>query len=336
PLVLAWCRPLDPGLWRRRWLEAALGFAVVAAVSALAVYNDHPLSPLAIPALVWSALRLRQRGATLAVAVLAGFAVQATIHYVGAFEDHSLAWRVLDTQMFLAAASISTLCLAAIVTERETYAADLWASRARLLEGGDRERRLLLNDIHDGVQQSLTALIIHLHLAAETARQEPARAEALFYVAEQETELVINELRELAHGRQPPVLADLGLAAAIRSLANSSPIPVNVHELPEVRLPGSTETTAYFVLAEALTNAHKHANASLIQLRAALSHRILHLEVADNGTGGASESRGSGLQGMRDRVEAIGGTLDIDSSDTYGTRIAADIPIDPFAPYRPA
>jgi signal transduction histidine kinase len=328
-LALAWVRPLFPNLWRRRRVEALLGFATVTGLSALALYRDRPLTYIVYPALIWSAIRLRQRGATLAVALAAGFAVWGTTRYVGPFHVKSLDPSVLETQLFIGVASFSTLCLAAVVTEREKFAERLWASRARLVEAADTERRRLERDLHDGAQQRVTALMVRLRLAAERVREEPARADAVFEATEHELEMVIDELRELARGRCPPMLAQQGLAAAITAIAQNSPVPIKVVELPAARLSERAETTAYYVLAEAVTNAQKHALASSIRLRARIAHGALQVEIVDDGVGGAAEAKGSGLQGLRDRVEAVGGTFEVDTIVGHGTRVAARIPTDP-------
>jgi signal transduction histidine kinase len=329
PLALAWFRPLHPNLWRNRRVEAGLGFAAIIALSALSFHSHRPLVYLVFPGLIWSALRLRQQGATVAVAVSAGFAVWATTHYVGPFLSHSLTRSVLETQLYVAVASFSTLCLAAVVTERERFAERLWASRARLVGAADAERRRLERDIHDGAQQRVTALMVRLRLGAERARAAPELAQPLFDAAEQELAVIIAELRELGHGRYPPMLAQQGLATAITGIAHNCPIPMKVVELPTSRLPDATEATAYYVLAEAVTNVQKHARATSIRLRAGIGRGVLALEIVDDGVGGATETGGSGLQGLRDRVEALGGVFEVDTIVGHGTRVAAEIPIEP-------
>jgi signal transduction histidine kinase len=336
PLVLAWSRPVDRGMWRERRLEAILAPLAVAGLSALAVSTGRPpalahtsvsskvLSYLVFPALIWTAVRLGQRGATLAVAVAAGFAVWATTHYTGPFYSSSLSRSVLETQLFILVASLVTLSLAAAVNEREQFAKRLWASRVRLAAAADTERRRLRRDLHDGTQQRLTALMVRLRLAAE--HTEPGRAEALFQAATSELGHAIDELRDLAHGNHPAVLVERGLAAAIADLAGRSSIHTELVEVPATRLPEAVEAAAYFVVVEAVTNAQKHARASSIRLRAGISRGVLALEVTDDGVGRAVETEGSGLQGLRDRVEALGGTFNVDSRIGRGTRITATIP----------
>jgi len=332
PLALAWYRPPPPAWWSGRVLEATLTLAAVAGLSELALRSHRPLTYLVFPALIWAALRFGQRGATLAVAVAAGFTVWETTHYVGPFVFHSITRSVLTTQLFLMVAALSTLCLAAVVSERERFAEGLRASRARMVEAVDAERRRLEHNLHDGAQQRLIALAVHLGLAAEQAQQAPRQSAPLFKKAETELLLAIDELRELAHGIHPPMLTDLGLAYTIKNVAARSTVPVKLLELPSTRLDDTAEATAYYVIAEAITNAQKHAHAASIWVRATVGPGTLHVEVLDDGDGGAAESLGLGLQGLRDRVEAIGGTFAVDSLTGRGTRIAAEIPAAPAAP----
>jgi signal transduction histidine kinase len=329
PLALAWAQP-RPRPWRGRgaW-EGALVIAAVVALSAIALSGDLPLTYMVFPALVWAALRLGQRGSTLAVAVAAGMAVGITANEVGAFVTHSITDSALSTQLYLAVSALSTLCLAAVVSEREAFAERLTASRARLVEAAAGERRRIEQNLHDGAQQRLTALAVRLHLAAEQARDAPEIAVGRLEAAEEEVSAAIEELRELAHGIHPSVLTVYGLAHALRGVAVRSAIPVRLVELPATRVDATAEVTAYFVVSEAITNARKHADATSIEVRAAASRGVLHVEVVDDGRGGATESAGSGLQGLRDRVEAIGGSFEVDSADGRGTRIVAVLPATP-------
>jgi signal transduction histidine kinase len=326
PLALAWYRPL-PSWGRGRLLELSIVLAAVTGLSALAFTSHRPLTYLVFPALIWAALRFGQRGATLAVAVTVGFAVWNTTHYAGPFAFESITRSVLSSQLFIAVAALSTLCLAAVVAERETAARGLGRSRARLVEAADTERRRLEHDLHDGAQQRLTALAYHLDRAAEEARDDPERTAGLFAGASEEVTLAIDELRALAHGIHPAVLTDLGLADAIKVVAGRSAVPVRLLALPSVRLTDTVEATAYFVVAEAVTNAQKHASASRIAVRATVAGDVLRVAVADDGVGGAAASAGSGLEGLRDRVEAIGGSLAVTSVAGRGTHIAAVIPV---------
>jgi signal transduction histidine kinase len=252
--------------------------------------------------------------------------VWATTHYIGPFVFSSITESVLTTQLFIAVASGTTLALAAVVSERDEFAARLQGSRARLVRAADDERLRIEHNLHDGAQQRLTALAIYLGMASEEAAQTPARAPALFDRAERDLLLAIDELRELAHGMHPPALRLQGLAGALATLTASSTIPVALDAMPALRFDDAAEATAYFMLVEAITNAQKHSFATAIRVQAAWRAGVLELEVADNGVGGASETGGLGLQGLRDRVEAFGGWFDVSDRPGGGTRVAAAIP----------
>jgi signal transduction histidine kinase len=281
---------------------------------------------LVFPVLIWAALRFGQRGATLAVALTAFFTVWNTIHYVGAFHFESVTRSVLSTQLFIAVAALSTLCLAAVVTERQLFATRLDASRLRLISASDNARRRFEHDLHDGAQLRLTWLALHLRDSAGIVKREPLRAVTLLEEAENEVQLAIDELRELAHGIHPAVLVDLGLAEAIKSLALRSSIPVRLLEVPQRRLDEAGETVGYYVVAEAIANALKYSEASFIQVRATASGERLRIEILDDGVGGAAERPGSGLEGLRDRAEAIGGNMELVSRAGSGTSIVVTIP----------
>jgi signal transduction histidine kinase len=326
PLALAWYRPLSP-VWRsRRWVEAAVLVGAIVAIGGFASRTSDPLMYLVFPVLIWATLRFGQRGATLAVAITAIITIWNTTHYAGPFHFESITRSVLSTQLFVAVSALSTLCLAAVVTERELFATRLSASRSRLLSASDNARRRLEHDLHDGAQLRLTWLALHLREAVGVARREPEHVSALLEQAESELQLAIDELRELAHGIHPAVLVDLGLAEAIKSLALRSSIPVRLLEVPQRRLDEVAETVGYYIVAEAIANAQKYSQASFIQVRATASEESLRIEILDDGVGGAVERPGSGLEGLRDRAEAIGGGMVLVSRAGFGTRIAVTIP----------
>jgi signal transduction histidine kinase len=326
PLALAWYAPLPRDWTRARWLEAGTLLLGVVALAEVATRSTTPIAYLVFPMLIWAALRFGQRGATLAVAITAVFTVWNVTHYGGPFHFNSISRSVLTTQLFIAVAVLTTLSLAAAVTERERFAMRLGASRLRLISASDNARRQIERDLHDGAQLRLTWLAQRLHDSAEIARREPERAAQVLEEAEGELQLAIDELRELAHGIHPAVLVDFGLTEAVRSLARRSSIPVSLRELPPERLDSATETVAYYVVAEAIANAQKHSEASLIEVRAVVSRGTLWLAIADDGVGGAVEWPGSGLEGLRDRAEASGGTMQLVSEPGDGTRVLVSIP----------
>jgi signal transduction histidine kinase len=204
---------------------------------------------------------------------------------------------------------------------------ELRASRDRIVEAGMSERRRLERNLHDGAQQRLVALSLTMRLAQSKVRKDPEKAEAMLAAAHEELTLALGELRELARGIHPAVLSDRGLAAALESLAGRAPLPVELGDVPEDRLPEPIEAAAYFVVAEALTNVVKYAHAS--QATVSVERRNGHaiVEVADDGIGGADPDRGSGLRGLVDRVSALDGSMRLDSPAGAGTRLRAEIPV---------
>jgi signal transduction histidine kinase len=329
PLALAWYRQPPRGWGRGRAVEAVVMLAAVAATSEIAFRSERPLAYLAFPALGWAGLRFGRRGATLAIAVAVGFAVWNTTHYHGPFVFDSMTLSVLNAQLYIAVAALSTLSLAALVSERKRFAEGLDASRVRLVNAADTERRRIEHNLHDGAQQRLTALAIRLGSAADRAREADEPGAPDLRAAGEQVMLAIAELREITHGVHPSALTDGGLAVAIREVAARSTVPVTVGDLPSERFDAPAETTAYYLFAEAVTNAQKYAHASSIHVRAMTTPGTLHLEIADDGEGGATERAGGGLTGLRDRVEALGGSFTIDSPAGQGTRIAAAIPAAP-------
>jgi signal transduction histidine kinase len=293
----------------------------------VALRTDRPLVYIVFPTLIWAALRFGPRGGTLAVAAAVAFTLWKTAHHGGPFVVESIPRSTLSTQLYISVAALSTMFLAAVVAEREAIAKGLRESRARLVTVADNERRRLENNLHDGAQLTLTMLAGQLASAREESRRNPDLAPGLFEDAETHVLIAIDELRDLAHGIHPTILTDLGLAEAIRSLTDASPVPIQVLKLPSGRLDSTAEATAYYVVAEALTNAQRHARAKQIAIRVIESGRFLRIEVADDGAGGADERNGSGLQGLRDRVEAMGGALRVASTPGRGTLVRAEIPL---------
>jgi signal transduction histidine kinase len=331
PLALAWARPPSAVWWRERGVELAAAIAAIVLVGELALRSNHALAYLVFPMLIWAALRLGRPGATLAVGVAAGFAIWETTRQVGPFAFESVTESVLSTQLYIAVAAVSTLCLGAVVVERERAISRLAASRRRLVTAGDNERRRIEHNLHDGAQQRLTALVVQLNMYAERARVSPGIAAGMLEDAGVELSLAIDELRELAYGIHPSALGQLGLAEVLRGLAMRSAIPIRLLELPERRLDETVEATAYFIVAEAVNNARKYAGADVISVWVGETRGKLHAIVEDDGAGGAVARPGSGLEGLHDRVEAVGGELEVISPPGRGTRIVASIPAAPAA-----
>ncbi len=208
---------------------------------------------------------------------------------------------------------------------------DLAASRSRIVAAGDVERRRLERNLHDGAQQRLVALSLALRLAIARLDADPEAAREILTGAAEELALALDELRELARGLHPAVLSDRGLRAAVEMLAGRAPLPVEIAEVPEERLPEPVEAAAYYLIAEALTNVAKYAEASSVRVRVAAAPPGLVVEVSDDGVGGADPARGSGLRGLADRVEALGGSLAVVSPPGAGTTLRAEIGLDQSA-----
>ena len=234
----------------------------------------------------------------------------------------------VDPALVESAAAASRLAL-----ENERLAAELRAqleevraSRTRIVEATDDERRRIERDLHDGAQQRLVALGFTLRRANRRADADPELAQ-LLDDANRELEDGLRELRALARGIHPTALADGGLAPAVRELADRFPIPVEV-SVEDRRFATPIETTAYFVVAEALTNVLRHAEATSASVRGRFVGDTLDLEITDDGRGGADDGRGgSGVRGLVDRAQAVGGTLSIDSPAGGGTTVRARLPL---------
>ncbi len=210
--------------------------------------------------------------------------------------------------------------------------AELEASRARIVATADATRRRIERDLHDGAQQQLLSLALEIRAAQAGAPPElrEHRAE-LAHVAEGLTN-VVDGLREIALGLHPAILAEGGLGPALKTLAHRSPTPVELDVRTEGRLSEQVEVAAYYVVSEALTNAAKHARASKVHVNVDVRGRSLRAAVRDDGEGGADPGRGSGLLGLKDRAEAIGGTICVESPQGEGTTLVAELPLDHQTP----
>ena len=206
--------------------------------------------------------------------------------------------------------------------------AELVASRARIVAAGDEARRRIERDLHDGTQQRLIALGLDLQGACAAIPEEERETRAALLRAQEDIEAILVDLRELSHGLHPPLLSRLGLGPSLQALARRSPIPLHLDiDLPE-RPASSLETALYYVISEAVTNAIKHSHASDISI-AISSDATLRASIVDDGIGGADPGRGSGLTGLVDRVDALGGRFALDSPAHGGTRISIELPADP-------
>jgi PAS domain S-box-containing protein len=213
------------------------------------------------------------------------------------------------------------------ITERQRAQQELMASRARLVSASDAARQKVTRDLHDGAQQRLVATLISLQLAEQKWETAPQRARELLGLATRDARGAIEELREIAAGILPATLAHHGLAAAVGALAARLPVSVQV-DVPAQRLPGPVETSAYFFCSEALTNVAKHARATSAWVRVEHGAGQCTVEIGDDGIGGARlHSESSGLTGLRDRIGALNGTMEVISPAAGGTVLKAAIPL---------
>lgn len=229
---------------------------------------------------------------------------------------------------------VDSVCAAAALTlENERLRAELLAkleelkaSRARLVEATESERRRIERDLHDGTQQRLVSVAMTLGLAESKLASDREAVGPALREARDSLALALGELRELSQGIRPAILVERGLGAALDDLGRRAALPVRLDVRISGRLPEQVETAAYFVASEALTNAAKHSHASEVRLAASCAEDTFLLEVGDDGIGGAGGNDGSGLRGLADRVEAIGGRLTISSPPGRGTVVRAEIP----------
>jgi signal transduction histidine kinase len=249
-------------------------------------------------------------------------------------ENRRIAALVHDAALDEERELVQSVCAAAaLALENERLQAelrarleDLRASRARIVEAADEERRRIERNLHDGTQQRLVSISMALGLAQAKLVSDPAAAGAVFGEARQGLSAALEELRELSHGIHPAVLTDRGLAAALGELALRSTVPVEI-DLSEIgRLPRQVEAAAYYVASEALANVAKYSHATSARVRLQTMDGKLLIDVPDDGIGGAHAARGSGLHGLTDRVEELEGRLLLSSPPGQGTIVSAEIP----------
>ena len=221
------------------------------------------------------------------------------------------------------------------ITKRKRQERELRASRARIVEAADTERRRLERNLHDGAQQRLVGIALLLRLAAAALGDDSRDSRRTLERSSEELSLALAELRELARGLHPAILTNGGLDVALRSLAGRAPVPVTITGTPPQGLPEAVEVAAYYLVAEALTNIAKYARATAAQVRVELRDGRAVIEVSDDGVGGADAGGGSGLRGLVDRVEALGGAFEVHSPLGDGTTLRAEIPCHASADERP-
>jgi PAS domain S-box-containing protein len=215
----------------------------------------------------------------------------------------------------------------------EIRAAESTAAQRRILESATAARQQLARDLHDGAQQRIVTIVLRLQMAREQLSGEHL---AVLNGAIEQASVALTELRELAAGIHPPLLTTRGLFAAVKALARRSALPVSVSAATLDRLPAAIEANAYFLIAEALTNAVKHAHASRVEVSMNCDGRTLMLEIRDDGIGGASmAAAGFGLNGMADRASGLGGRITIVSPERGGTSVRAEIPVEAAPPSSP-
>ncbi len=201
------------------------------------------------------------------------------------------------------------------------------ASRARLVADADETRRRIERDLHDGAQQRLVSLALEVQVAATMTPPDLVDLQVrLSRIGEGMVE-VLDEIREISRGIHPAVLTEGGLGHALKALARRSAIPVELDVHAGDRLPGRVEVAAYYLVSEALTNVTKHSQASVVHVEVTTDHRVLQLAISDDGIGGADPARGCGIIGLNDRVEALGGWMEIFSPAGLGTSLRFAIPV---------
>ena len=232
-----------------------------------------------------------------------------------------------DPEQVRAAGAAAALALenGRLEAELRAKVEELSASRARIVESGYAARRRLERDLHDGAQQRLVSLALSLRILRSRVAGDPDAVRELD-AARSELDQALDELRELARGIHPSVLSDRGLDAALDGLARRAPLPVELGETPAERLPDRVESAAYFVVAEALTNVAKYAQANHASVNVRRANGQVLVEVSDDGVGGADPATGTGLRGLFDRLSAVGGRLEVESPPGQGTTVRAAIP----------
>lgn len=324
--------PTGPTLWRRMWVEILsptlwrqLGYHLLAMIVSLVGFclaGGLVAFGLLIPA--------------VALRGLGGGVPDWQLMVPDIFGSRGLAFGAAIVALFLAPWAVRGMAavdaaLAEVMLGRSTRQAlrervsELVESRAALLDAIDAERRRIERDLHDGAQQRLTTLAMYLG-ALRRDRELPDSVRGQVIRAHDEAKLAARELRFFARGLHPAVLEDRGLDAALSGIVGSCPVPVRLSVRLPRRPPPGTEAVAYYVASESLTNVAKHAQASAVSVDVVQDKNVLRVRVADNGRGGAREADGSGLSGLRKRVAAVDGHLEIVSRPGEGTTVTVGLP----------
>jgi PAS domain S-box-containing protein len=265
--------------------------------------------------------RMREHGFVCAAAAPVHVAGRLWGAVVVAAADHDILPPGTTERRLVSFAQVVSLALASADAREQLH-----ASRKRLVQVADDERRRLERDLHDGAQQRLVAVSQRLHLARRFLETGGDATREQLEICSSEVREALEDLRRLANGLHPPILSEAGLRPALWALARRSALPVTLGTFPDERFPPDLETCTYYLVSEALTNTAKHARASIADVRVQADNGCLVVEVADDGIGGADPRKGSGIRGLNDRVEAVGGTLTITSSSS-GTTIRAEFPL---------
>jgi signal transduction histidine kinase len=333
PLALAWAQPAAAWRGRRAW-QGALVIAAVVLLSVIAVSAEQPLTYLVFPALIWAALRLGPQGATLAVAVAVVIAVWAASNELGPFVEHSPTDSALNLQLYITVAALTTLCLAAIVSERQGVARELARSHARIATAGADERHRLERELHDSAQNRLVALQIRLNMAREQTAQALPDVAATLGGLVGDAGAVGDELRRIGHGLSPPLLAMRGLTEALRAEAAHSPIPVRITANGVGLSEPDVEIAVYLCCLELIQNAAKHAGpGASVTVRLTRAAHELEFSVVDTGRGfdHRATASGAGLTGIQDRIDTVGGRIEISGGPGRGTTATGVVPWPPRA-----
>jgi signal transduction histidine kinase len=338
PLALAWAHP-RAAAWRdRRAAEGALMLAAVIGLSVIALSAQQPLTYIVFPAFIWAAVRFGPQGATLAVTIGAVIAVLATSYEQGAFVELSPTDSALNLQLYIVFAALTTLCLAAIVSERRRAALELAESQRREGERATLERQRIARDLHDSVSKSLFSTTLHVRTAQRALELE--RLDSSGPVGEELGEIgqltrgALAEMRALILELRPGALAEEGLVAALTkqaaALSAREGLAIEVGG-PDAHLPlvPEVEEQLYRLGQEALANVVKHARASRATVRIAADDGTVTIEVHDDGRGFDPAAVGPdhfGLRSMRGRVADLGGRLEITSAPGRGTVLRVEVP----------